>query len=212
MARVRRVISRSPGRVVYKFPSIKLGKTVYCESGPELDYAYLLDPDQSVIFFQEQPGKIKYYLNGKLHKYTPDFLVIRPNKKQIVEVKPASKASAEKYKILFRIIEAICLEAGYEFIVVTDEEIRAGARLSNIKALWKYGRTLITPRHHISCQEFFTQNPSATLGELFAFFACRGEGRGVVFSLLYWGVVGIDIDLPLTTQSLVHLPASTSRT
>ena len=212
MARVRKVISRSTCKVVYKFPSIKLGRMVYCESGLELDYAFLLDPDRGVISFQEQPGKIKYYLGGKLHRYTPDFLVIRPHKKQIVEVKPRSKAFTEENRVLFGIIKAICLKSGYEFIVVTDKEIREGVRLSNVKALWKYGRTLISPRHHIYCQEFFSQNSRATLGELFAFFACRGEGRGVVFSLLYWGVVGIDIELPLTTQSPVHLPASTSRT
>lgn len=206
MARVRRVINRSPCRVVYKFPSIKLGKMVYCESGLELDYAYLLDADHGVISFQEQPGKIKYYLNGELHEYTPDFLVIRPHKKQIVEVKPEAKASAEEYKILFGIIDAICREAGYEFIVATEVTIREESRLSNVKVFWRYGRTLIGPQHQIYCQEFFNHKPQAALGELFEFFSRRGEGRGVVFSLLYWGVVGIDINLPVNSHSPIHLP------
>jgi hypothetical protein len=209
MSRVRQVISRSPCRVVYKFPSIKLGKMVYCESGLELDFAFLLDADHAVISFQEQPGKIEYYLNAKLHTYTPDFLVQRSHKKQIVEVKPKSKISTEENRILFEIISAICREASYEFMVVTDADMRKGARLSNVRLLWKYGRTLISPKHHIYCQEFFSYSSEAALGEIIAFFARRHEGKDVVFSLLYWGVVGVNIDLPITVKSPVHLPAST---
>lgn len=208
MARVRQVISRSTCKVVFKFPSIKLGKMVYCESSLELDYAFLLDADRDVISFQEQPGKIRYHLLGKVHHYTPDFLVIRPHKKQVIEVKPKSKAATEENRMLFEIIRAICLNAGYEFIVITDIDVREGLRLENVRAFWKYGRTTIYPRHHIYCQEFFTQNSEATLEDLVSFFAGRKEGKGVVFSLLYWGVVGIDINLPVTALSPVHLPVS----
>jgi hypothetical protein len=207
MARVRQVISRSTCKVVFKFPSIKLGKMVYCESSLELDYAFLLDADRDVISFQEQPGKIRYYLLGKVHHYTPDFLVIRPHKKQVIEVKPKSKATTEENRMLFEIIRAICLNAGHEFVVITDTDIREGSHLENVRSFWKYGRTPISPRHHIYCQEFFTQISEATLGDLISFFASRNEGKDVVFSLLYWGVVGIDINLPITTLSPVHLPA-----
>lgn len=208
VVRVRPVISRSPHTVVYKFPSIKLGRTVYCESGLELDYVYLLDTDHGdVITFQEQPGKIKYHFNDRLHKYTPDFMVIRPNKRQIVEVKPEAKASSEEYRTLFGIIEPICREAGYEFIVATDVKIRVQPRLQNIKLLWKYGRTPIYPKHQIYCQEFFSCGGDRVLGELFEFFARREEGRAIVFSLLFWGVIGIDVNSPINADASVYLPA-----
>lgn len=208
MGRVRRVVTRSPNRVVYKFPSIKLRQTVYCESGLELDYAFLLDADHgAVLSFQEQPGKIRYHLNGKLHTYTPDFLVTRPDKKQVVEVKPESKVSTEENKTLFGIIDSICRGAGYEFVVVTDAGIRVQPFLDNIKLFWKYGRTPIYPRHQIYCHEFFARKREPMLSDLFEFFASRKEGRDVVFSLLYWGVVGIDINAPVTPNALVYLPA-----
>lgn len=207
MPRARQVIGRSPYRVVYKFPSIKLKRTVYCESGLELDYAFLLDADHGVNSFQEQPGKIRYYLNGKLRTYTPDFFVTRPDKKQIVEVKPESKVFTEENKILFGVIDSICRKANCEFVVVTDIKIRVQPRLDNIKLLWKYGRTPICPRHHIYCQEFFALKRNLVLGELFEFFANRKEGRSVVFSLLYWGVIGVDINAPIRADSLVYLPA-----
>lgn len=206
--RVRRVITRSPNRVVYKFPSLKLGRTVYCESGLELDYAFLLDADHgAVLSFQEQPGKIRYHLDGKLRTYTPDFFVTRPDKKQVVEVKPESKVSAEENKTLFGIIDSICRGAGYEFVVVTDARIRVQPFLDNIKLFWKYGRTPIYPRHHIYCHEFFARKREPMLSDLFESFASRNEERNVVFSLLYWGVVGIDINAPVTPNALVYLPA-----
>jgi TnsA-like endonuclease N terminal len=208
ITRARQVVSRAPWRVVYKFPSIKVRRTVYCESSIELDYAFLLDSDHGdVLYFQEQPGKITYHLHGKLHTYTPDFLVIRRSKKQIVEVKPESKVSSEENIIMFGVIEPICLEADHEFIVVTDMKIRVQPRLDNIKLLWKYGRTPIYPQHQIYCQEFFGSKRAPVLGELCEFFAYRKEGRAVVFSLLYWGVVGIDINVPINKDAPVYLVA-----
>lgn len=211
MTRARQVIGRSPARVVYKFPSIKLGRTVYCESRLELDYTFLLDADHGVLSFQEQPGKIRYHLNGRLHTYTPDFFVPRPDKKQIVEVKPESKVFTQENKILFGIIDSICRGAGCEFVVATDAKIRVQPRLDNIKLFWKYGRTPIYPRHQIYCHEFFARKREPVLGELFEFFACRKEVRAVVFSLLYWGVVGIDINAPISADAPVHLPAQARR-
>lgn len=179
---------------------------VYCESSLELDYAYLLDSDRSVVSFQEQPGKIKYFINGKVHSYTPDFLTNRPQKKQIVEVKLESKVSTKNNLNLFEAIEPICRGAGYEFVVVTDVEIGEQPRLSNVKLFWKYGRTPIYSQHQIYCQEFFSIKLEAGLGELLEFFANRNEGRAVVYSLLYWGVVGIDINKPVNPDSIVRMP------
>lgn len=208
MVRARQVVCRSTCRVVYKFPSIKLNRTIYCESGLELDYAFLLDADHGgVSFFQEQPGKIKYYLHGKPHTYTPDFYVIRPNKKQVIEVKPEARAFKEENLILFERITPICRDANCEFIVVTDMVIRVQPRLDNVKLLWKYGRTRLYPQHHIYCQEFFAQTSIRSLGEMFEFFACRKERKAIVFSLIYWGVVGVNIDAPINKDAFVHLPA-----
>ncbi len=205
--RARPVITKSPTRVLYKFPSIKLGRTIYCESGVELDYAYLLDSDGDVTAFQEQPGKIKYILNGHPYSYTPDFLVIRCGWKQIVEVKPRSKIDEEENQTLFRAIDSLCRNAGCKFIVAPDDEIQRQPRLHNVKLLWKYGRTPIRPQHHIYCQEFFSRVSQASLAELFEFFARLNQSKRIVYSLLYRGVVGIDITSPVGSDSVVHLPA-----
>jgi hypothetical protein len=121
-------------------------------------------------------------------------------------VKPESKANSKDSRALFEVIEAICLKANYEYVVATDVRIRVEPRLYNIKLLWKYGRTPIYPRHQIYCQEFFARRRTPVLGELFEFFAHRKEGRAVVFSLLYWGDVGVDVNSPINIDAPVHLP------
>ena len=71
-----------------KFPSLKNKSTVWFESHLEKDFIYLIEFDKSVIKYQEQPFKIKYFLNGKPCIYTPDFFIEKPNKKQVIEIKP----------------------------------------------------------------------------------------------------------------------------
>jgi hypothetical protein len=205
--RARAVITRRTARALYKFPSIKLRRPIYCESAIELDYAYLLDIDGDVSTFQEQPGKIPYILHGQLLSYTPDFLVLRLGRWQIVEVKPRGKIDEEDNQLLFRAIEPICRNAGCEFIVAPDDEIQKEPRLYNVKLFWKYGRVPVHPQHHIYCREFFSRTPQSSLAELFEFFASRNQPKQVVYSLLYRGVVEIDIMESLSSDSVVQLPA-----
>src|SRR5215216_2118746 len=104
--RSRKVIRKGTRRVVGKFPSVKpRRKLVHWESQLERDFYYLLEIDPNVVSFREQPLRIEYILNGKLHYYTPDVLVERKQKIQIVEVKPKSKV--EKYVEVFRIASQV---------------------------------------------------------------------------------------------------------
>ncbi|MGQ4648877.1 TnsA endonuclease N-terminal domain-containing protein [Lyngbya aestuarii] len=80
---------------------------------------------------------------GKPRRYTPDFVVTRPQKTQVVEVKPSNRADTEKNLNLFRKIAPICTANNQEFVVVTEPMIRAQPRLNNIKLLYKYARAPI---------------------------------------------------------------------
>jgi len=81
----RRVQGRS-GNVSGTYPSRKMGITIQFESQSlELAASYLMDHDESVLEFYDQPHTFKLrYLDktGKrmlAHFYTPDFLVLRTN-------------------------------------------------------------------------------------------------------------------------------------
>lgn len=105
------------------------------ESPVERDYIYLLEFDLDVSFFKEQPVKIKYKYKNKPRKYTPDFYVERNSTRELIEVKPASKVNDPKNIIRFLAGAQYCKNKGYVFKVVTDEQIRKGNLLSNIKLL-----------------------------------------------------------------------------
>ena len=194
-------------KFIGRFPSFRLNVTLWFESLLERDYLCLLEFDHlDVLSFREQPGRIYYTLDGKRRRYTPDFYVERKSKRQIIEVKAESKALEEKYRALFRVASLICSREGYEFKVITEKFIRVQPRLNNVKLLLRYQRVNFLPQHEIYCQEFFAARRSAGLGEVMEFFAAKGVEKPVVYSLIRWGVLGVNLVERIDTDSMVYLP------
>jgi hypothetical protein len=208
---VRRITNHGFLKRIGKFPSLKLGRMVWWESPVERDYIHLLEADSIVSFYQEQPLRIHFILDGKEYFYTPDFLVKRQSKIQIVEVKPEAKIHSEENQRRFRAAFKACLQRGYEFIVATDTMIRVQPRLNNIKSFWKYSRTpldLHLCRQH--CQEFFSQRNEIAFEELLQLFTSKGVSMRVVYALLYRGVLRIDLMMAINSNSVVSFPNTTS--
>lgn len=207
--RARKIINGGTKKNIGKFPSLKMGRIIWYESLLERDYIYLLEFDSDVVAYHEQPCRIHYTYKGKHRRYTPDLHVQRNDKRLIVEVKPKAKVFSERNTLLFRIASQICREQDYEFMVVTDELIR-GQRLENIKLLYKYARTPVFPQHQIVCHEFFAKTEEAALGEFIEFFTSQNIERQVVYALVYWGVLAIDLMQPISLSSVVRLPMPSS--
>lgn len=204
--RVRNITNKGGNKLIGKFPSVKLGRIVWYESPLERDFLYLLEIDPDVISYQEQPGRIYYSLGGKKRRYTPDLLVRRSRKKQIIEVKIKKRAEQEQYARLFRIAQRACEKEGCEFKVVTEESIRLQPRLDNAKLLYKYARTPVRAQHQIVCHEFFVGREEASLGEVIQFFASRNTGQQVAYALIYRGILSVDLMQPFTRSCVVRLP------
>jgi len=191
--------------VIGKFPSIKNGIMVWWESQLERDYHYLLEIDPDVISYQAQPVKIEYFSEGKIHTYTPDVRVTRSGRKQIVEVKDEKKAKREEYVNLFRKIEPICREEGYEFVVVTDKEIRIQPRLNNVKFIYKYAKTPVTTEHQILLYSMFEDRTTMSLAEIIKGFASKGLRAATVYALIFRGILSADFLQPINPGSEVRL-------
>jgi hypothetical protein len=205
--KARKITNKRTKKVIGKFPSLKMGRLVWWESQIERDYIYLLEFDPAVISYEEQPLRISYHLNGKERHYTPDFLVKRTDKSLIIEVKPEEEAQKEENQRLFKTASAICARDNYDFIIITDKMIRVQPRLDNIKLLTRYQRIPINdPHYQIICNEFFAKSSEASLNEVMQFFASRDVGKQVVFSLLYWGVLAVDLMQPIEGMSVVSFP------
>ena len=196
--------------MIGKFPSIKNGRMVWWESQLERDFLYLLEIDPDVISYEAQPLKMEYFMEGKIHRYTPDVRVIRTDRKQIVEVKDEAKSKKEEYVQLFRRVGPICQKEGYEFIVVTDREIRIQPRLDNVKMIYKYAKTPVTTKHQILLYAIFGERETLTLEEVIKGFASKGERAATVYALIFGGILSVDLSRPLNIGSEVWLSLALS--
>ena len=127
------------------FPSLKMGRMVAFESLIEQDLLYVLDYEPDVLTFGEQPVQIEYPWQGKMLHYTPDFHVVRLAGQELVECKPQALLGTEENQRKFKVAEEWCKKQGWKFSVVTDQELRTGHRLNNIKLLTRYARVSVKP-------------------------------------------------------------------
>lgn len=131
--------------VTGKFASRKNGYMGGFESLLEKEYMLLMDFDDMVEGFEEQPVNIP--VPGVAKGYTPDLLVrFRPDPVTgcvrpplLTEVKHSDdlKKYAEKYAPKFAAATLYVLERGWDFGITTEKEIRT-PRLANIKFLREY--------------------------------------------------------------------------
>lgn len=204
-----RKISNGGRKNIGKFPSRKNGRAVIYESLLERDFMFLAEADSDVISYQEQPIRIHYELDNVIRFYTPDFLVVRRFKKQIVEVKPERKAKAPEFERMARCVSPIFRKMGYEYIVMTERQIRWEPRLSNIKLLQKYSQTELSYKTQLEAYAFFKGRKEAALCELLNYFAYTGTAVNIVYALIYFGALSIDLNTAISPGSIVRLSSET---
>mgnify|MGYP000087689449 CR=1 FL=1 len=140
-----RKVSNRGGNIIGHHPSLKVGRMIAFESTIERDFIYLLDYDPDVKTFEEQPFIIEYEWAGKIHRYTPDFHVVRCSSDPVVECKPLNHVNDEDNQRKFYAARRWCLESGREFKVETEVAIRSGSRLKNVVKLAQFARHYVEP-------------------------------------------------------------------
>jgi hypothetical protein len=142
---VRRVSNRG-GNVIGHFPSIRMKRMVAFESLIERDYLYLLDYEPNVEWFEEQPLTVEYRHDGKVLHYTPDFHIVEAGRGDVlIECKPLAFVDKDENRRKFRAARFWCANRGWAFRIVTDQDVRAGFRLENVKLLTRYARHVVEP-------------------------------------------------------------------
>lgn len=202
----RNIINRTGFRkVIGKFPSLKTGQTVGWESQIERDYIYLLEFDLDVKFFKAQPVKIKYKYKNKPRRYTPDFYVERQSTTELVEVESASKMNDPKNIIRFLVAAEYCKNKGYVFRVVTDEQIREGNLLLNIKLLHRYATVDITAEFCQLTIEVIQCSGEISLEKLITILKENSWPDAIsnVYALLYHHMLMADLREPLSGQTII---------
>lgn len=184
-----------------------MGRSINWESQIERDYIYLLEYDPDVIAYKEQSFTIHYKVGKRRLRYTPDFLVERRSKRQVVEVKPQSKITNSKNKLKFQVGRKFCRKEGCEFIVVTDGQIRKGHMLGNIKLLHRYARASPPPSFYQEIKRAFSEEEELTLETLTETLVDKfgKDAIGYIYSLLFHRRLQVDLDQKIGGSTIISI-------
>ena len=135
-----RKIRKSHISVTGYFSSYKNKRQINFESKLEHDFYLLLEFDETVKSYQEQPFKVYYIYQDKKRRYTPDTLVNYIDSTQkIFEVKPMFKIKnnielQEKIELQKQKIKE---EKNLELLIFTDENMNK-IYMNNIKIIYNF--------------------------------------------------------------------------
>ena len=208
-----RQVSNRGGNVIGKFPSIKMGRMIAFESLLERDFIYLLDYDPAVEWFEEQPLTIEYVSDDKVLSYTPDFHLIERKHNVLIECKPDQFVDTEENRPKFAAARAWCAQQGWEFRLITDQQVRAGFRLQNVKLLTRYARQVVGPvmqgRIFALLHDAETQlTISGLAGEIAPDDFARGTAS--ILHLVFYHEICLSLDeAPISQETLVQLASQT---
>lgn len=132
----RNPVTHSGQGIRAKFASRKNRRMVRCESLLEMHFLYLAEFARNVVSFDEQPVTISYRLNGRMRRYTPDFLLRwRDGSQWFVEVKPYELLALEKNREKFDAVGEYFRRRGDTFITMSERGIRHPVRMPLVKDL-----------------------------------------------------------------------------
>lgn len=213
-----RKIPKNHLHVTGKFASQKNRQMGGFESLLEKDHMLLLEFDDAVEGFEEQPVTIP--VPGVARGYTPDILVRffpdaatgQPRPPELTEVKSIDdlRRNKEKYAPKFAAAEQYARELGWTFSIKTEKEIRT-QRLANIKFLREYRN--IDPAEDDCAQLLslaLSLNGKAALPDLLAALK-RTEDDDLYWLPVIWNMVLkkrliIDLDVPMSDRVVLSLP------
>ena len=180
------------------------GHVVY-ESRLELARLLLADFDPQVAMVAAQPFLVTAPSGGRVRRHVPDFLVIgRDGGVRVVNVKPAEQLEVPKVAEALAWAGEVFASRGWE------HEIWSGAApvlLANVRFLAGYR---FADRVDIALAGVITRQApaAATIGELELGWPDRpGDVRAAVMHLVWRGVFGTDLTVPLSSATRLERAA-----
>ena len=207
-----RKIPKNYLHVTGSFSSRKNGRMMGYESLLERDNMILLEYDDDVEGFDEQPVQISFKKGVK--PYVPDVLVrYKSGRKPLLgEVKHSSDLmkNRDKYAPKFDAAKKYAEEQGWEFGAVTEKEIRI-PRLGVLKFLREYLNVDPDPERAASIVDALKGargklEMDALLKVLCSTDTERLTMTPVVWSMVATGQLSIDMNKPIIDKTLLSLP------
>ena len=164
----RNINKPSPNKNIFKFSSKKNQATILCEGSLEFDACFFFEYLDPVISYEHQPDVYKYQYNEKSVNFYPDFkLSLDSGEIILVEIKPLNRACKNEFKEKFSARKSALKELGYNFILLTDNQIRSAPLLDNLKLLYEE-KNIDRQLNEIETDAlvFLSENTSSSLQEL----------------------------------------------
>lgn len=206
--------------VTGSFPSQKNNRPLGFEGLLERDYMILLEFDDSVKGFEEQPVKIPVRVKGRRAvNYVPDMLVHfhpgpggRERKPHLVEIKPKRylEKNAEKYKPKFSAARSYVAEKGWIFRILTEDDIRSQF-LVNLKFLREYHHfTPSAPEVDSVIDAVQSLKGNCTFSTVVDYLCGDDADRRLLTIPVVWHLVAthrlvVDLHKPLTDEMAISL-------
>jgi len=175
---------------------------VQFESGSEEILPLIFLRDRTIVRLVSQPVVIAYYdLEGKLHTYTPDFLVERKDGSiELHEYTLSSRRHKPENIARENAARKYCEERGWKYIVHTELEFPNPTWIDNIQALHGfiakgYNNDLVRKELIILLGTGEKLTYSLIISELYHRLGIeRKVLNGTLFHMLYWSDIFTDLN------------------
>lgn len=197
----RKVVTRSKKQHNGYFPSQKPASLIPYESVLERDQLFLAEVDPSVTEIRTQPFALDLELGDRIVRHYPDLLLAGADEQAVTEVKAAEKAEKPHYQALFEAARDKVNRYGYEYLVMTEREIRRQPRLNNCKFIFKHSFLSPSADMIAAVDNRLRSGPMPIRG-------VAGDDeylRRTVLFLLLRGRVVVDLWQPLTENSEIEM-------
>lgn len=125
LRRMREPVSRAKLGVQGKVADVFNARSRHAESRNELHAFRILLATARADAWQEQPCVLEYHQGEKIHRYTPDLLVVWGARHEVVEIKADAEADLPENQARFTLIRALLNEHGYHFRLWKKSQICA---------------------------------------------------------------------------------------
>lgn len=163
--RARKLLSRAATRPVYRFTSLKMGRSIHLESALEHQVAMLLDACPTVDAFGEQPVTIEFDTGRGMAKHIPDLALTHRGQPWFLELKYSKDVDQACLDRTRRLTELL-MPLGIGYRLVTEKDLPQQPRLSNAWVLLQRGRRTVPSHLSLMIYQRVLQSPGITLREL----------------------------------------------
>lgn len=206
--------------VTGSFASRKNRRMLGFESPLERDYMILLEFDDTVERFEEQPVRIAVpRAKGRTVQYVPDILIhylnpagAKPKKPLLAEVKTRRdlERNKDKYAPKFAAAKAHAKALDWQFKVINDADIRV-AKLPNLKFLREYHLISPEPEHIQRVLDGIEEAGGWVELEDLLTVLCKDDHDRLVMLPVIWHLVAtrlidVDLDKPFTDRTPLAIP------